>query len=142
MSGSDIICIFLDTIWKVLGAFYRDARFRGNEMKIGEYLQHLDQRLLPDLAFIASKFEAMLKRASRGESPWDFLLDPDFLSPSGSLARPPASLWSQGLTMPGPWAGPVLLCRAAVLWDKMSSMQNDLTPRNTTVIRSKQCCVV
>ena len=105
-------------------------------MKIGSHYT----TLLPDLAFIASKFEAILKRASRGESPWDFLLDPDFLSPGpGSLALSPASLWSQGLTIPGPWAGPpVLLCRAAVLWDKMSSMQNDLTPRNMIVITAIQ----
>ena len=38
------------------------------------------------------------------------------------------SLWSQGRTIPGPWPGTVDLCRAAVLWDKMSSMQNDRTP--------------
>ena len=71
----------------------------------------------------------MLNRASRGESPDDFRLEP-VLSPP---PPPPSwllshSLWSQGLTMPGCPPG-CDLCKAAVLWDKMSSIQKDLTPR-------------
>ena len=61
---------------------------------------------LPDLAFIASKLEAMLKRASRGESPVDFLLP----VVGGSLGWS----WScaQGRTIPC-WPPP--RCSAAVL---------------------------
>ena len=71
--------------------------------------------VLPDLAFKASKFDAILKSASKGLSPRDFRRSPD------SLDRP--SSRSHGRTIEGwdRWS-------AAVLWDKISSIQNDFTP--------------
>ena len=74
----------------------------------------------PDLALSASKLEAMLKRASKGESSFDFPLCRGLVTCSWFSA---SSLWSQGLTIPG-----LPLWRAAVLWDKISSIQKDLTP--------------
>ena len=65
----------------------------------------------------------MLKRASKGESSFD-------LARCLGLAVTCfcCSASSQGLTIPGL----VFLWRAAVLWDKISSIQNDLTPETSS----------